>query len=396
MAAVLRMPGVALLFTLACVARLPMGALSLLLILRTHEVTGSFARGGVVAGAYTLALGLSNPALARLVDRTGQTRVLRSGAVVSGAAMASFALLPASTSVGVLIACAVVAGAAQPPVGACMRALWPVLVRDPAERHTAYALEGVAMEVIYICGPVAIVGGLGSWSLAGALVFCGAIVLVGDTAFSLHPASRTWQPHAEGERHLAGALQGGGVRVLVGVFALCGLAVGAVEVAVPATLEPLGDDNLTGPLLGVWGVGSLLGGLAVARAGAVGDAPRRLAFLLAAWGVAHAALAFGTEPVSLGVILLVAGGAIAPTIVYANGMLDVLAPAGTLTEAFTWTTAGMTAGVALGAAAAGAIVESADPSLAFAALGGGGVLAAVLVRAAASGPLRATTAPASA
>ncbi len=71
MGAVLRLPGVLPLFCIACVARLPMGALGLLLILRTHEVTGSFARGGLVAGAYTLALGLSNPALARLVDRSG-------------------------------------------------------------------------------------------------------------------------------------------------------------------------------------------------------------------------------------------------------------------------------------------------------------------------------------
>jgi len=396
MGAVLRLPGVLPLFALACVARLPMGAVSLLLILRTHELTGSFARGGVVAGAYTLALGFSNPAQARLVDRTGQTRVLRAGAVVAATAMAGFAVLPSAAPAGMLVACAVVAGAAQPPVGACMRALWPVLVPAAEQRHTAYALEGVAMEVIYICGPVAIVGGIGSWSLAGAVALCGAIVLVGDTAFSLHPASRAWRPQPHAERHLAGALKGGGVRVLVAVFALCGLAVGAVEVAVPATLEPLGDDGLTGPLLGIWGVGSLIGGVAVARAGAAGDPPRRLTLLLAAWGLAHAALGLATEPVSLALILLIAGGAIAPTIVYANAMLDVLAPAGTLTEAFTWTTAGTTAGVALGAAVAGAIVESADPSLAFALLGGGGVVAALVVRAAASGPLRATAAPASA
>jgi hypothetical protein len=69
-------------------------------------------------------------------------------------------------------------------------------------------------------------------------------------------------------------------------------------------------------------------------------------------------------------------------------MLDGLAPAGTLTEAFTWTTAGMTAGVAAGAAVAGAIVDSSTPSLAFALLGGGGVLAALVVRATAPGALR--------
>ena len=127
MRSVLRLPGVLPLFLSGCVARLPMGALSLLAILHTHQITGSFARGGLVAGAYTLALGFSNPALARLVDRTGQTHVLRAGAVVSAAAVTAFALLPAGAPLGAMLACAAVAGAAQPPVGACMRALWPEL-----------------------------------------------------------------------------------------------------------------------------------------------------------------------------------------------------------------------------------------------------------------------------
>jgi MFS family permease len=388
MGAVLRLPGVWPVFLCGCIARLPMGALSLLAILRTHEITGSFAKGGLVAGAYTLALGISNPALARLVDRTGQTRVLRAGALVASAAVTAFALLPAGAPLGAMVGCAIVAGSAQPPVGACMRALWPTLAPTADQRHAAYALEGVAMEVIYISGPVAIVGGIGSWSLTAALLACAGALLVGDLLFSAQRSSREWRSPEHAERHLAGALRGGGIRVLIAVFALCGLAVGAVEVAVPATLEPLGDATLTGPLLGIWGLGSLVGGLIVARMGAPADAPRRLALLLAAWGAAHAALAFGTDAVSLAALLALAGVAIAPTIVCANGMLDNLAPAGTLTEAFTWTTAGMTAGVALGAAVSGAIVDSSSPSLAFALLGGGGILAAALVRAAATGSLR--------
>ena len=388
MLAVLRLPGVRSLFALNCLGRLPMGALGLLLILETHERTDSFADGGLVAAGYAIALGLSNPALARWIDRAGQTVVLRAGALVSASAMAAFALLPQDAGVPVLVACAALAGAAQPPVGACMRALWPVLAPGADLRHAAFALEGAAMEVIYILGPVAIVGGIGAWSLQAALLACALFVLAGDVAFSLHPASRAWRPPPQVEHHLLGALRGPGVRVLIAVFALCGLAVGAVEVAVPATLEPLGREALTGLMLGLWGLGSLLASLGVARAGAASDPPRRLAALLVAWGAAHAALALAVGPLSLGGLLLLAGAAISPTIVYANAMLDHLAPEGTLTEAFTWTTAGLTAGMATGAALAGVLAEHASPSAAFAALGGGGVLAAVIVRSAARGPLR--------
>lgn len=388
MLAVLRLPGVRSLFAFGCIGRLPMGALGLLMILQTHELTDSFADGGLVAAAYILALGVSNPVLARVVDRTGQAVVLRAGAVISASGMAAFALVPEGAGTGALIACAAVAGAAQPPVGACMRSLWPVLAPDADLRHAAYALEGAAGEIIYILGPVAIVGGIGSWTLQAGLFACAMAVLIGDTLFSLHPASRGWRPPEHAERHLLGALRGPGVRVLIVVFALCGLAVGAVEVAVPATLEPLGREQLTGLLLGLWGVGSLLTALVVARAGAASDPPRRLTVLLVGWGAAHAALAFAVGPLSLGGLLLLAGASISPVLVYANAMLDHLAPEGTLAEAFTWTTTGLTAGMAVGAALAGVLAEHASPSAAFAVLGGGGVLAALVVRATAHGALR--------
>src|SRR3954467_15218582 len=92
---VLRTPGVLPLFLASCVARLPMGALGLLFVLHTQALTGSYARGGLVAAGYTLGLGASNPALARLVDRRGQTLVLLAGAPVCATAVATAAVLPA-------------------------------------------------------------------------------------------------------------------------------------------------------------------------------------------------------------------------------------------------------------------------------------------------------------
>jgi MFS family permease len=386
---VLRAPGALSLFLASCVARLPMGALGLLLVLHTQQITGSYAKGGLASGAYAIALGVSNPALARVVDRRGQTLILRLGAPLAAAAIVVLATLPDGAPLGAIIAAAAVAGAAQPPVGACMRALWPVLLDTPDRRHAAYAMEGALLEVVYICGPLVIVAGIGSWSTSAAMLACAAFLLAGDLAFAAHPISRAWRPHADVERDLTGALRGPGVRVLIAVFVLCGLSVGAVEVAVPAALDTTGHRELTGVLLGLWGVGSMVAGLAIGRLGAASNPPRRLAIALAAWGLAHAAVGVSGEPAVLGLLLLVAGASIAPTFVSANGMLDDLAPAGTITEAFTWTSTGIAVGIAGGSAVAGAVVEAASPAVAMAALGAGGVLASLLVRAAATGPLRA-------
>jgi MFS family permease len=386
---VLRAPGARSLFFASCVARLPMGALGLLLVLHTQHITGSYARGGLASGFYAIGLGLSNPLLARVVDRRGQTAVLRIGAPLAAAAIVTLAVLPDGAPLGAILAAAAVAGACQPPVGACMRALWPVILDTPDRRHAAYALEGAVLEVVYICGPVAIVAGIGSWSTTVALIACATFLLVGDLVFSAHPISRGWLPHPNRARDLTGALRGEGVRVLIGVFALCGLAVGAVEVVVPAALDATGHRELTGILLGVWGVGSMFAGLAIGRLGAAPDPPRRLAVLLVAWGAAHALIGASGEPAVLALLLLVAGATIAPTFVCANGMLDDLAPRGTLTEAFTWTSTGIAVGIAIGSALAGALVEAASPAVAMFVLGGGGVLAALLVRATSAGPLRA-------
>src|SRR4051794_17331659 len=385
---VLRSPGVLPLFLASCVARLPMGAMGLLLVLHTHDLTGSYARGGLASGVYLAALGISGPVLARLGDRRGQTAVLCVGGFIEAAAIATLALLPDDASFAAILAAAVTAGVGQPPTGACMRSLWPVLLDAEESRHTAYSLEAVVTEIVYTTGPVLIVGAIGSWSLRSALVFCAATVLAGNVAFALNPTSRHWRPAGDSHSGLAGAMRGSGVRVLVAVFVLAGLGIGAVEVAVPAALDAIGHRDVTGLLFGLWGVGSMAAGIAVSRVGPSGDPPRRLALLLVAWGAAHVALGLAGSPGLLGVLLLAAGLSIAPTFVSANGMLDRLAPRGTLTEAFTWLSTGLTAGLAVGSALGGAITEASSPGTAMAVLGLGGFLAAALVAHTAHGALR--------
>jgi predicted MFS family arabinose efflux permease len=131
-------------------------------------------------------------------------------------------------------------------------------------------------------------------------------------------------------------------------------------------------------LLGLWGLGSMLGGVAIARTAAPRRPERRLAVLVGAWGALHGLLAFAGSPAALAVGLLAAGATIAPTFTVLNGLLDRIALPGTLTEAFTWTSTGMTAGLAAGGAIAGHLADAVSPSAALA-LGATGVLGAAIV-----------------
>ncbi|HXE46291.1 MAG TPA: MFS transporter [Conexibacter sp.] len=376
---VLRVPGALALFTASCVARLPIDAIGLLLVLQVGRLTGSYAHGGIAAGAYAIALGATGPVLARLMDRHGQTFVLRAGATVAAAGLVALAALPPAAPLGAYAAVAALVGAGQPPIGACMRTLWQSLLA-PERRHAAYALEASALELVILAGPLLLVAGVGAWSTRAAFVLCGALMLGGDLAFSAHPVSRSWRPHDRRVRTLLGALRQREVRGLVMALTLCGLAFGGVEVAVPAMLEGMGAPGLSGIAFALWGAGSTAAGIAAGRVGPARRPARRLALLLLAFGVGHSALGLAVTPLMLVLLLVLAGATIAPMLAFVNLMLDAAAPAGGVTEAFTWTAAGLAVGGAAGNVLAGAIVTWGSPALAFALLGCGGVLAAHVAR----------------
>ncbi len=75
-ARVLRAPDVARLLGAAVLARMPIGIDSLGMVLFVRAETGSFARAGLVAAAFGLAIGVSAPALGRLIDHYAHARVM--------------------------------------------------------------------------------------------------------------------------------------------------------------------------------------------------------------------------------------------------------------------------------------------------------------------------------
>jgi Major Facilitator Superfamily len=365
--AVLRAPGVAGPFAASLLGRLPMGAVGLVFILRTRELTGSYAVGGLAAGVYALFNGISAPALGRLIDARGQTGVLLGGALVNAGALAAFAALPAGTGSGPLLALAATTGAAQPPLGSCLRALWSDMVGDPAVRHAVYAMESAVLEGVYIAGPVLIVGGIGALSIQAAVGACAVFGLAGTLVFALTSASRTWRPTGTRPPGRAGALAHRGMLALLGILALVGLSFAIIEVAVPALCEREGSARAAGLVLGLWGLGSLVGGVLYGRSAAPADPAARFAWLLAALAVGTVPLVLASGIASLAGLMFVAGLAIAPSLAAAMGLVGELAPSGTVTEAFTWLGTAIGVGFAAGGALGGAVVQGSGAPAGFAA-----------------------------
>jgi predicted MFS family arabinose efflux permease len=376
---VLSAPGAKALLGSSILARLPLAMFSIALLVHAQRLTGSFAVAGMVSGAYAISGAVSAPLLGRLVDRRGQTGVLVSGATVTALALVAVGLLPPGSSPLLLVALAGVTGLATPPLAACVRTLLPDIVSDPGKLPALFALESTVLELTFVFGPPLALGLGALWSTGAALALSGLVTLASTLAFAAQPRSRSWQPDPAAPRPRGGSLGSPAVRTLVLILVCTGAVFGATDVGVTAAAKSLGSTAVAGPLLGLWGVGSLLGGVAATRLGGVARHASGLTVLLSALALAHGALLLTTGSVlALATVILFAGATIAPTVASIYAMADRAAPAGTHTEAFSWLVTASSSGAAAGAAVTGALAQTAGAPATFAfALAAGGL--AVLI-----------------
>lgn len=361
-ARVLRAPHARGLLLAELPARLPIGINGLAIVLFCREHTGSYAAAGAVAAGFGAAVGLTSPLIGRLIDRRGLARVVVPFSIVHAAAMAGLVAFGlANAPLGVLIALAVAAGAFLPPLGSISRAMWPRILADeePGLLSTALALEGVLVELIFVSGPLLTAALAALLDPAAALVLSPMLLLVGLAAYLVQPPVRSWVISADAASHGPwGALRSAGIRTLILTTMPMGFCFGAMEVTLPAFSEHEGRQALAGVLVATWSAGSALGGLAYGARSWSGPAGRRYARFAALLPIGYLPLALAPSMVAMGALALIAGCCIAPTLTAANQIAGDVAPVGAETEAYTWPTMALVAGIAAGNWSAGAIVEA--------------------------------------
>ena len=354
-----------------------MGALALFLLVRGSG--GSYAIAGLAVSAATLGTSFGSPVLGRLIDRQGQTRVLVLSMLVQVASLLALAVLAPGGGF-LLFGLCVVYGFSNPPLAASMRAGWSTLFSDRSQLTQAFSLDSTAQEVIWIMGPLLSATIAASIDPRATLVAMAAFSAIGVTWFATSQQSRSWRSAHVGERHLLGPLTASPVRrVLASILGLA-FAWGALELAIAAYADS--TDHSAGPLLAVWAVGSVIGGLLFALRRWSQPPQRMLAILLILNFVGFFVLLLAQTPWQLAVLLAVTGVVNAPVIATLYVLIESLAPRGTVTEAFTWVSTTFTVGIGAGAASAGIISDVVEPRAAFwlAVLGGGGAVLAVVVR----------------
>ena len=241
-------------------------------------------------GAFALAGAVAGPPLGALVDRIGQTRVLVPAAAAQAALLVLLVIFAqAGAPVEAVVALAALAGAVQPPIAGCIRALWPAVVLDGDALESVYALDATSQEAIWILGPLLIGLTVGLLSAAAAVLLCALITLGGTALFAASRLSSGWRAPG-GRRSRAGALASPGLRVLLASALAAGVVIGAVEVGLPALAVQHGSRWSAGLLLAVFSLGSMTGGLLYSARSWRMAAGLRYAILLIALALAVAPL----------------------------------------------------------------------------------------------------------
>ncbi|GAO11158.1 putative major facilitator superfamily transporter [Streptomyces lydicamycinicus] len=375
---VLRAPHVPRLLSASLIGRLPTGMVPLALVLVVRHHGGDYRLAGMLTALYAVGAAVGGPVMGRFIDRTRQPPLLLGGAITSGAALAALMVLDPVGSPGLAAVAAVVAGAATPQLEPCLRVLWEHVLHGERAVRAAFAVDAATQELIFVCGPLLVLGATHLLGSSGGLLTAAVICLAGTVGFATASPARSWRAARPGSRHWAGPLRSGRLVRLFAALVCVGAAIGVFTVATPGYADAEGSLGAASWLIALNAVGALLGGVLYAAAPVARREDRRLLFLLVLLTIGYLPLTLTPALPGMAPLALASGLALPAVLASAFALVAGLAPEGTLTEAHAWMITSFGAGNAGGSALAGTLVDLTSPTAAFAAAALCGAAAASL------------------
>jgi MFS family permease len=374
--ALLRTPGAARFCVSGMIGRAPMSMFGLGTVLLVAASTGRYGLAGLVSGAGSIGYAVCAPQIARLADRYGQHRVLRpliAFFAIACVVFVSCAELKAPLWLLVITGC--LAGSSMPSLGSMVRARWSALLADPAELQSAFALESVVDEMVFVVGP-ALVTVLATAVPPAGVLLCAVLAVSGTLFFAAQrqtePPIRPHEPRrlpteerAEGAGRSArirlGRLPAPGLLTMAPLYLFLGAMFASIDLSTVDFAQRHGHKPLAGLILGTYAFGSGVGGLWYGSRSWRAPLERRFALtlILTVAGVAT----FWTQPslLSLDGGVLIAGLTIAPTLIAGYALIERQTRGARQTEAMTWLSSAISIGVAVGSAICGRIIDTVGP-----------------------------------
>ena len=376
---VLRTPHALPMVLSAFIGRLPLSMVGLGSVLLVASETGSYGLGGAVAAVGALTTAIAGPVLGRWADTHGQRRVLLPVLVVFVLAGVLFLFsVREEWPRWIMFVSAGLAGACIPPVSSMIRVRWTHLLRGSHRLPTALAMESVVDEFVFIIGPVLVTFLSTTGHATSGVVTAFTLAAVGSLLFAAQHRTEP-PPHGHVSRQGPSAIRTTGLRVLFVVGAAVGAILGTLEIALVAFADEEGHKALAGVLIAGLAVGSMISGIGWGVVHWRIPLRRRLAAVLVVLTVLTVPLLLVRDIWLMLPLVVVAGIAVSPSLISSFTLAELLVPRAAVTEAFTWIGTALGLGVAVGASAAGKIVDVWGANTAFAVATVSAGVAAVVV-----------------
>ena len=356
---------------IAFIGRLPLAMSQMGALLLVSGTTGSYAAGGLAAGALAVANAVCSPVAAVLSDRVGQRPVVLVQSLLGGLGLLTLVLLADRDSSGaVLAATAGATGAFLPQIGPLARVRWRPITRHSGSRQprlveAAFSYEGAADEATFVLGP-ALLGLLLLVADPGAgLVVASALLVVFGCAFALHPTAELARAPRRTDQQRVRVLSATLVLLMV-AQGLIGAFFGSVQTGTSVLATSVGQAGIAGLVHAVLGVGSVAAGLAIAGLPERFTFPRRMLAAAAGLFVLSLPLLLVDSLPALVLVVLVLGFVVAPYMISNFTMGERSAPAAKVGTAMTLLAAATGLGYAVGSAVAGRLADDHGHTAAFA------------------------------
>jgi hypothetical protein len=251
-------------------------------------------------------------------------------------------------------------GSRIPPVGSVSGRCCAGLLEDDAGLlPTAYALDGIAIEMVFVTGPLltaAIV--IVASPAAALLVACGFVVL-GTIVLVMRAGLARLAPDAATTSATCSARwRRPAVRTIVAATAPAGFAGRRHRGDDDRLRSDHGSRAAAGALLAVWALGSGVGGLTYGGREHTSAPGPRWVRLAALFPLCSLPLLLAPSIAAMAPLAVDRRLCLAPYMAAANQLVGDVAPAGAVTEAFAWPITAIGLGAAGGSAAAGAIAQT--------------------------------------
>ena len=352
--------------TAGFIARLPVSMVGIGILMYVEAERGSYTIAGAVSGSISIASAIGGPLSSRLVDKLGQHRVLPIQILlIVLCSMALVVLIPSDVPAPYLFIFSIGSGLAYPSIGALVRSRWTALLVSGPVLLTAFSIESIIDELIFIVGPT--IAATTSVKFHPAAPQIIAMCLLTGGGLWLASMRSTEPPINKHQgKHGKPVILQNGLIYMWGVHIAIGMFFGAVETSIIDFTKLAGQPIYGGIVMAVWAFGSLLGGFVYGGLHFKSALHNQLIVVTLLLVPATVAMIFVESILMLALLSIAAGIGISPLLIASAAITQRRSPLGRTTEAIASMYAGISLGFAFAAAMAGWLIDNRGTSYSFA------------------------------